>query len=205
MMAGDRQPEDWGSRLPAFLGEDAFKSKAVFGPPALGKDSEGTRVVDVVPEQNTFDATRFIDVANGHQSRFQFGLPSGSPTWNLVITQISMDTLYVLDSSRGVIVSTWQYGSVARCVGLSSNEFLLLCSLSGLIQLRCLEMNPLLIPEDLLHCTSSTCLFAVKQSKTQFLLNSEVPKLCRSCRAFYGCLGLELEIGELCHFLGAIC
>lgn len=206
MKGGDHMHTDSTFRLPAIFGEDVYHSETVLRPSSvLGKDFEGTHLVNVVLEHGTFDATRFIDVANGHQSRFEFGLSLECPAANLFITETPMDTLYVLDTSRGVTVSAEQCDLVARCVGLSSNEFLLLCSLPGLIQLRCLEVNPLLIPEDLRHRAPSTCLFALKQSKTQFLLNSEVPTLCTSCRAFYRCTGLELETGELIQFLGAIC
>ncbi len=205
MMDGNRGSVDWESELAALLGEDALCREAVLGQQRVSlENSHATHEVSIVPEQSTFAPAGFIDMANRHQSRFKFGLSSGSPTRNLVLTEVPLNTLYVVDPGRGVTVSVWQCNPIARCVGLPSDEFLLLCSLSGLIQLRCLELNHLLRPEDFLHRVPETCLFALKESRTQFLLNSRVPELCTSCQDFYRRLGLERETRELSHFLEAI-
>ncbi len=205
MMDENGGPTDWESRLAASFGQGAIGNEAALARlTALGNNRQGTSLVNVILERSTFDPTELIDMAKRLQSRFEFGLSTGCPTRNLFITEVPMNALYVLDPSRGVTVSAWQCGPIARCIGLSSDEFLLLCSLSGLVQLLCLELNPLLIPEDLLHRMPSTCLFAIKQSRTQLLLSSEVPRICHLCRDFYGWLGLGPEIRELNHFLEVI-
>ena len=161
-------------------------------------------LVNLIAPHDQLNVREFIEVANHRQSRFRFVSKVRWSTRNLIITDAPLDALYLLEPGKGVSVSAWQSGHAAHCIGLSSEEFLLLSSLLGLIQLRCLELNPILIAEDLLHSTSRTCLYCLKESRAQFLLYSEVPRLCRPCQEFYRCMGLELEIGEFLGFLDLI-
>lgn len=160
--------------------------------------------VNLIVDDDAVEEQTFLEAAHRWQSCLQFVFRDELPSQSLTITNSPMDTLFAIEPGKGVTVSAWKSGPIAHCMGLSGDEFLLLCGLAGLIQLRCLELNPLLICEDLLHRMPSTCLYALKHSRTRLLLNGESPRICRPCQEFYRCLGLELEIGELKSFLGAI-
>lgn len=87
--------------------------------------------------------------------------------------------------------------------GLDNGTFLLLCTLLGTTQWRTLALNPLLIAEDFHHGPPCPCLFSHQSCKEDFALVLEEPEVCRSCLAFYRCLGAERDVATLTGYLNS--
>jgi len=96
---------------------------------------------------------------------------------------------------HGVSVSTWQAEGICLYAQIPREAYLLVCSMLGLLQWRALDLNPLLVWEDLLvHEEPPACLCAHRETVQEYALAFEHPYICRPCREFFRCLGLELEV-----------
>ena len=138
---------------------------------------------------------RFVKAERGHrrESRAQRDLDSVV----LYMTDAPTETLFHARVATGVAVSTWQSAGICSYAGLSVNSFVLLCTLLGLTEWRALVLNPLLRPEDMIHEISSRCLYTRLETKQDYALLFEDPRICRGCNDFYHCLGADEELVAL--------
>ncbi len=144
------------------------------------------------------DRGRFCQLANQVQSLFRFGL------WDTSGPRLSFTEgrgLLLFTATRdGISVSLGQGAGVSWYAGIEHDRFLFICALLGLTTWKILTLNPLLVPEDLLHPESDTCLFASRTNRQGYTLlfdRFDKPSICPGCIAFYRCLGAEPEIDLL--------
>ena len=89
---------------------------------------------------------------------------------------------------------TWQAEGICLYAEIRRRTYLLVCSLLGLLHWRALDLNPMLVWEDLLvHEEPPACLCAHRDTVQEYALAFENPYICKPCREFFRCLGLESD------------
>lgn len=151
--------------------------------------------------QNT---SGLIQLSQRVQKCFFFTRQPRSEAVRLQVTDSPGNDLFQADRATGVTISTWQSEGISRYAHLPCDAYLLVCSLLGLTQWRALTLNPLLVEEDFIHGTPSTCLFSSRPFKQDYALLFEEPHVCSGCLAFLRCLGAEPEVEALLQALSLV-
>lgn len=142
-----------------------------------------------------------IDTFNRGQSRFRFGADDTDNGLRMTIHDRPTSTLFDISRSNGVSVSTSEAEGICRYARINVKDYLMVCSMLGLMQSLCIEYFDHLIIEDFIHPDIPGCLLPPIESKPMAALLFENPKLCSGCLNFYMYLGLEPEIIELIDVL----
>jgi len=140
------------------------------------------------------DRAGVVQLAKRLQSVYRF---VEFPTRDAVPVRLSAsesEVLFRASREHGVSVSTWQAEGICLYAKVRLETYLLVCSLLGLLHWRALDLNPMLIWEDLLvHEEPPACLCAHRDTVQEYALAFENPYICKACREFFRCLGLEFE------------
>lgn len=141
---------------------------------------------------------------NRRSARFYFVSGRNSGGKRLLVTDSQHQALFRIHPGRHVAVSLWQAEEICAYAGMRVLDYLVVCSLMGLMQNRALELNPTLRPEDFLHESQDACLYGTLEHKSMAALRFERPYLCPGCLQFYACIGLESEALTLMSVLGTL-
>ena len=151
--------------------------------------------------------TRLAQWVESRQRRFQIqDAPTTPDAIRLRFTDACTDAPWRLKPTENlVIVSSWRCADLARYVGCSRRDYLLLTGMLALTQYRALTLNPLLKPVDFIHRCEESCLFVNEPNYAleRFLLATEQLAVCRGCADFYHCLGVDPEWLALTDILDA--
>lgn len=157
--------------------------------------------VDVVVHAEAALARAVAEAGARLQRRFRFapaGQGGGAPAgYRLRICDTASARLFSLRGRAEARVSTFLSQGLSGYLGAGKPAFLAVCGLLGLVQLRALRLNPVLIEEDLRYPHRADCLYRARARKQHHALSFEPPYVCASCREFLRCLGLEPELYAL--------
>ncbi len=137
---------------------------------------------------------RFLEDAHLLQNRFSItGVPEDNSI-ALTFTTSRVSPLVNVSRRVGVTISVRESSRISSYLGVSEGIYFIVLSLVGIIDLRTLNLNPLLSEEDLIYKCSKDCLLARPKRAHEYVLCLERPYICRGCLDFYKCLKADSEV-----------
>lgn len=116
---------------------------------------------------------------------YQFVAAAPSPVIMLEVTARELPTPFLVRTGGRVLLSEYLSERIAAYAGLSLPDYAHLIALCGVLQARVLQLNPLLVPEDLIHDSPVACVLARRCFLDEFFPVVEAPQLCPGCQTFY--------------------
>lgn len=128
---------------------------------------------------------------------------SGDGELPIRVTRDVSPRLFVLHKGT-VRVSTWQSAGIATYAGMGEDDYLVLCALLGLVQLRAIERNPSLMEEDCWHTEPAGCLYVHGERKQDYAERVAGLHVCAGCMTFYAQLDVAVELTALHHHIAEV-
>jgi hypothetical protein len=151
-------------------------------------------MIDVAVTGPDADAGEWADLGNRLLRHYRFSGGSSGGAVSVRVVSEWPGRLFWVDREGGVYVSSAQSDGIALYLGMPRARYLFLCALLGLVQWRALDLNPLLVPEDLLHHNPPRCVFADPMRLEDYVVTLDEVRLCPACMNFFRCLGVEPEL-----------
>jgi len=148
-------------------------------------------------EGNEDDIQALMRAAQKAKAPLHWAVGAAPHDARVVLNPRRMAPAYRVLRDEGVWVSVADAAELSKALHVDAGEYMLMQAATGLLQLRALQLNPVLQFEDFLHADPHGCLLAETLFYEEHADRLKNPTICPGCRNFYRSLCPDEEFHAL--------